>query len=320
MRRRHAYDEEDVTGCLFGSLVTVFDKTEIGGVKLSATILRHGKGTAAEERRYGADMLMHVSMDTPTPSYSKGVLIRQRKKSRVTIGHPHLTLTESMSATGCLQSQRLRSSSVRPGKASAVGPQQEWRERGSLLIPITCATRLRIASSFSYFGVLSGDPRITSANVEDLLYLFVLKIDFSGQLTFEPGLRPSRNDDGCVLSLDSSANEFCRSCLSSTKALIVIEGPWCILCALCLYIGDSCVSGFQAAGQNCAFCQLAVIRCLYLRKGASLDLTPPPPAPPFPPLLSPLIFPPPLPLPPLSFLYRRCSVMRGRVCPVRFIH
>jgi hypothetical protein len=47
----HAYDEEDVMGCLFGSLATVFDKTEIGGVKTRCYNLaaweRHRRGRAS---------------------------------------------------------------------------------------------------------------------------------------------------------------------------------------------------------------------------------------------------------------------------------
>src|SRR5215470_8963411 len=80
MKAGHVYDEDDVTGFLVGSLATLFDKHQIGDVTLSAAILRHRRGTAAEERRYGADILIHVSMDTPTQEYSKGVLIQAKKK------------------------------------------------------------------------------------------------------------------------------------------------------------------------------------------------------------------------------------------------
>ena len=187
MRRRHAYDEEDVTGCLFGSLVTVFDKTEIGGVKLAATILRHGKGTAAEERRYGADMLIHVSMDTPTQSYSKGVLIQAKKKEPGDYWSPtsHTDLVD--------QCNRMLA-------VTAAAFVFSYTERG-----IRCGAATRVAgakvvtnpnylcrwTSYRFFLELFrcpiGDPRITSADVADLPVPFVLKIDFSGQLTFEPG-------------------------------------------------------------------------------------------------------------------------------------
>ena len=80
MKAGHVYDEDDVTGFLVGSLATLFDKHQIGDVTLSAAILRHRRGAAAEERRYGADILIHVSMDTPTQEYSKGVLIQAKKK------------------------------------------------------------------------------------------------------------------------------------------------------------------------------------------------------------------------------------------------
>jgi hypothetical protein len=79
MRHRYAYDEDDVTGVLVGRLHSEFENSELGGIRLKASILRHRKGVAAEERRVGADLLMHVSMDTNTQSYSKGVLIQSKK-------------------------------------------------------------------------------------------------------------------------------------------------------------------------------------------------------------------------------------------------
>jgi hypothetical protein len=73
------YDEDDITGAFAGSLNTVFDDVQIGGMTLSAKVMRHRRGKAAEESRTGADMLIQASMNTPTQKYSKGVLIQAKK-------------------------------------------------------------------------------------------------------------------------------------------------------------------------------------------------------------------------------------------------
>jgi hypothetical protein len=78
-QKRYVYDEDDMTGFLFGSLQTKFHGTQIGEINLDASVLRHRRGIAAEEREYGADLLIHVTMDTPTQKYSKGVLIQAKK-------------------------------------------------------------------------------------------------------------------------------------------------------------------------------------------------------------------------------------------------
>lgn|SRR5215813_8342074 len=80
LKRKHVYDEDEVTGFLVGSLHTVFDGYQIDGVTFSASILRHRRGMAAEERRYGADILIHVNMNTRTQTYSKGVLIQAKEE------------------------------------------------------------------------------------------------------------------------------------------------------------------------------------------------------------------------------------------------
>jgi hypothetical protein len=71
-------DEDDITGVLIGWLDAVFSE-EIGGVTWSSSTLRHRKGVAAEEKKAGADMLLHVSISTPELTYSKGVLIQSKR-------------------------------------------------------------------------------------------------------------------------------------------------------------------------------------------------------------------------------------------------
>lgn len=71
-------DEDDITGCLLGNLDAELDKN-IGGIKWSSSILRHRKGVANEERHAGADIILHVLLDTPIKSYSKAVLIQSKR-------------------------------------------------------------------------------------------------------------------------------------------------------------------------------------------------------------------------------------------------
>lgn len=72
-------DEPEITGVLIGQLDSVFDKEQIGGLSWRSKIVRNGKGVAAEEKRIGADLLLHVKLSTPTQVYSKGVLIQAKR-------------------------------------------------------------------------------------------------------------------------------------------------------------------------------------------------------------------------------------------------
>lgn len=71
-------DEDDITGALIGRLDSAFDG-KIGGITWSSAILRHRKGIAAQEKKAGADILLHVSIKTPQLTYSKGVLIQSKR-------------------------------------------------------------------------------------------------------------------------------------------------------------------------------------------------------------------------------------------------
>ncbi len=77
-RQQGVIDEDDLTGVLVGRLDAAFEGTH-GGLHWSSSILRHRSGVAAQEKRIGADMLIHVSIDTPKLKYSKGVLIQAKR-------------------------------------------------------------------------------------------------------------------------------------------------------------------------------------------------------------------------------------------------
>lgn len=72
------HDEDDVTGVLVGELNAAL-RNHIGPVRWQAKILRHRKGIAAEELRYGADLLLHISYADPIRRFSKGVLVQSKK-------------------------------------------------------------------------------------------------------------------------------------------------------------------------------------------------------------------------------------------------
>jgi hypothetical protein len=71
-------DEDDLTGVVAGNLQSEL-QGRTGHLTWSVSILRHRRGTAAEERQIGADMLIHVSLNTDTISYSKGALIQAKR-------------------------------------------------------------------------------------------------------------------------------------------------------------------------------------------------------------------------------------------------
>ena len=70
-------DEDDITPALVWAIKGKLDG-KVGGLTWSATIPRH-RGSAAEEARVGADILIHLRLVTPTDSYSKGGLIQAKR-------------------------------------------------------------------------------------------------------------------------------------------------------------------------------------------------------------------------------------------------
>jgi hypothetical protein len=187
MTLRHAWDEDDVTGVFVGSLHTEFDNSTLAGVQIRASILRHRRGVAAEEGRVGADLLIHVSMNTSTQTYSKGVLV-QAKKSKPTD----------------YWSQRWRDDLVTQcNRMLDITPSAfvfNYSETG-----IRCGAATRVAgaigpaglrylcgwTSYRFFLELFrcpiGDPRITSARIDDLPVPVSLALSFSGNLDLPEG-------------------------------------------------------------------------------------------------------------------------------------
>jgi hypothetical protein len=69
--------EDDLTGILIGNLDAELDGV-IGELTWTTHILTHRAGVAAEEKRWGADILLHVGLRSPNLSYSKGALIQAK--------------------------------------------------------------------------------------------------------------------------------------------------------------------------------------------------------------------------------------------------
>lgn len=173
-------DEDDLTGVLVGNLDAAFDGA-IGDIVWSSSILRHRKGQAAEEKRIGADILIHVELDTPTDKYSKGVLIqskRVRPQGWMT-SKEHKDLKDQcrkmLSLTAASFVMNYTTEEFRCGSASRlmgatdrdIHAQCSWTSYRFFLELFRCPI---------------GDPRISSALVKDLPVDFVVEISGEGEL------------------------------------------------------------------------------------------------------------------------------------------
>jgi hypothetical protein len=171
-------DEDDLTGVLVGNLDSEIEG-QIGGLTWSTSIVRHRRGSAAEERTIGADLVIHVSFKTSQVEYSKGVLVQAKRVE------PNIAMNNS-------QFQELVDQC---GKMLAVTPSAFVFDyaRGSM----RCASASRIAGttnrvlygecswpSYRFFLELFrcpiGDPRLTSAFVRDLPVPTVLEVKATG--------------------------------------------------------------------------------------------------------------------------------------------
>lgn len=187
MAGRHTYDEDDVTPGLVGRLHSTFENANLEGIQVKATVLRHRKGRAAEEKKFGADLLVHVSLDTDTQSYSKGVLIQSKKLEREdywssTWRNKLINDCETMLKTTCASfvfsySER----GMRCGAATRVS--------GALAKAPVSLRYLCGWTSYRFFLELFrcpiGDPNITSARVDELPVPLALALGFKGHLDLD---------------------------------------------------------------------------------------------------------------------------------------
>lgn len=83
MGKGNVHDEDDVTGVLIGELNASL-RGQIGGLHWNAAILRHRKGSAAQEKAIGADILIQIRTKGIGRDYKKGVLVQSKKVERGT--------------------------------------------------------------------------------------------------------------------------------------------------------------------------------------------------------------------------------------------
>ncbi len=79
LRDGSAVDEDDLSGVLKGQLDARLSDRNIGGIVWRCSILRHRAGEAAQEKHYGADFLMQVSLNSPEQFCSKGIFVQAKK-------------------------------------------------------------------------------------------------------------------------------------------------------------------------------------------------------------------------------------------------
>jgi hypothetical protein len=180
-------DEDDLTGVLIGSLDAEFSAkraSDIGGLQWSSSILRHRKGAAAEEKRIGADMLIHVSVNTPIQTYSKAVLVQAKRHEP----GDHMTAREQNE----LLTQCKKMLAVSPAAFVFDYAKGEMRCASATKIAGSANRDLYAACSWTayrffleLFRCPIGDPRITSAKAADLSVPIVLDLVGTGELTRE---------------------------------------------------------------------------------------------------------------------------------------
>jgi hypothetical protein len=165
-REGRVTDEDDITGGLIASIRTQL-KGRISGLTWSSLILRHRKGVAAEEKKFGADILIHVTMNTPDLSYSKGVLVQSK---RVNTDTAMTKKNYNDMKNQCTKMLNTTASSFifnYTHKEMRCAPATRLIKSNNMVLSDHC-----IWTSYRFFLELFrcpiGDPRIRSALVRDL--------------------------------------------------------------------------------------------------------------------------------------------------------
>lgn len=174
------HDEPNITAYLISELDRAV-AGPIGGLNWSSTIVRSGTGTAAEEKRVGADLLIHVSLNTPQQTYSKGVLVQAKRlepDELISVGELSRlngqceTMLKHTAAAFVFNYAK---TSMRCGPATRFAGSRERR------VYAQCTW-----TSYRFFLELFrcpiGDPRITSALVADLPVPSIISLRGEGQL------------------------------------------------------------------------------------------------------------------------------------------
>jgi hypothetical protein len=174
------FDEPEISTYLLSQLDSKMTG-QIGGLFWSSAILRNGKGKAGEEKRIGADILLHVSVATPTEKYSKGVLI-QAKKAEPSQQVPNAVMDE-------LRDQCQKMLSHTPSAFVMSYSTKGFRAGSATRFTGTQSREIhRVCTWTTYrfflelFRCPIGDPRITSGRVKELPVPYVIHLSAEGQL------------------------------------------------------------------------------------------------------------------------------------------
>ncbi len=177
-------DEPEITAGLATMLQHQFAGKRFAGLKWSATIMRHYSGHAAQEKRTGADLLIHVQLNTPQQTYSKGVLVqakRERDKANLS-GADHAELRDQCGRMLQFTPAAFVFHYTKTGIACASATLVQGSADRNL-------NRVCHWSSHRFFLELFrcpiGDPRMTIAMVDDLRVLNAIKIEGTGDLTLD---------------------------------------------------------------------------------------------------------------------------------------
>jgi hypothetical protein len=176
-------DEDDLTGVLIGNLDAEISG-HIGGLSWNTSVVRHRRGSAAEEKATGADILIHVEHNTRGHRYSKGVLVQAK---RVEPGELMPKAADVALKAQCNTMLNLTPSSfifVYAKGAMRCGSATKIAGASSRYLYTECSW-----TSYRFFLELFrcpiGDPRIVSGSVADLLVPNVVRIQGAGTLDEE---------------------------------------------------------------------------------------------------------------------------------------
>lgn len=169
--------EDDLSGALVGAFREGFQTLRTDGITWNASVLTHRR--SGEEKKYGADLLLHVELNTPQQKYSKGVLVQSKRTGP----------DENMSTDAHKELKAQCNKMLGYSSDSFVFAYDPAGMRCGSANRIVGATGRNVYDQCSwtayrffleFFRCPTGDRRITGAKVKDLRPRHALKITGEG--------------------------------------------------------------------------------------------------------------------------------------------